>query len=515
MTFLQKFSLSDQHSEIIAFFKRLNPSRPAQLTGRKVLIDAHPNIGTITKNLAIAYIHYKRGDEVFLYIPITDRQFYKRVLRFYLWRFITANRVYRTTGLFKDILLVNPFKEILNLKKSLKELKSITSKEKMLSVKFGPTPLGDLIYDNYLVENKVPTLNVTDKWKIITLLNRAFNVKTFSKKHLQNNITDLKFTHASYLEFGIIIRTLLNAERYLTQSQINRFMRKLNKTDYKKKGDNYRYPIIFSSLSDQAQKIQQGLELLDARLEGAVDDGIKYMKKSVYSDIHIDDTANIEFGSRSLVFMLHDFFDSPHNYSWSLFADFWEWMDQSLSSIDFSKNQVLLKPHPRMIAGNEQVIQQLKLKYPKIHVLPAGTSNKFLATQKNTYLVTVHGTIAHEVARLGGKVIMCGDNPQAAYNFAFLAATKKEYFDALQSPHLVPFDTSHDQVGEFMYMHFLHDFDGKLPANFDPLNVYELERIRNCSPSLFDPETVLTDHNITKTEQLFNAIEEQYRVEAL
>jgi hypothetical protein len=145
-----------------------------------------------------------------------------------------------------------------------------------------------------------------------------------------------------------------------------------------------------------------------------------------------------------------------------IFPDFFEWLSFVCENAIASGHDYYIKPHPNGVAGNEEVLAFFKEKYKTIKFLPAQVSNRRIFENNFDAAFTVYGTIAHELAYKGIKVINAGVNPHIAFNFCAHPKNREELADWVQNFHLKSLTINKDDVCRFCYVHnyrlLKHDF---------------------------------------------------------
>ncbi|QEA40059.1 hypothetical protein FGL86_13885 [Pistricoccus aurantiacus] len=344
--------------------------------------------------------------------------------------------------------------------------KSINSKDDLVSYKVHNVEVGRAVYDTYLRVTKSVTVDLESP-RLRQLLDEAILLLCVSERFFsENKVKCLILGHSVYNSWQVISDVGINhgAKVYVTFNSRfpplhavheNRGLQTLDHTKYRK---------IFSQLpkEERFNCKKQGKELIENRLKGVLDDGVVYMAKSAYSSNSENLTLELKPGRRPLVFMLHAFSDSPHIYKDMVFPDFWEWIVQSLDFIRdrelTKKYEVYLKPHPNRFGYEDKFISQLDNMYDFINILDDDFNNKKLVEFHPAAIVSVYGSVAAEFTTMGTPVILCGDNPTSAYDFAFNSDDKDSYFNLIKNADFLKVDESKiNQVYEFMYMHYIYN----------------------------------------------------------
>ena len=336
------------------------------------------------------------------------------------------------------------------LPKSVNLFCKLKNNKDLLKVKYSGIVIGDLLYDTYLRFYKKSTLNVND-FNLIFLFARTF----YEIKYLENlsSKIDLYLTgYCTYTNSGLPVRVFLNrnVEVYSFSNMMDG--KKLSLQDYLQVKPHWNYKSNFSLLQNKNEKIQQGLNLIKNRMNGQMD--LSYMKHNPYL-IH---NKKAEFiNSFDGVMFLHDFTDSYHIYRTSLFCDFLEWTEFTLNLIRLNSLKIGIKPHPNQNPTSKKITRSLIKKYNDLNWIDESISNKTIFSSGISFGISIYGTVLSELAFNKIISICCGDNPTSNYNFTFNAKTIDDYKNLILNYKSLTFkDNVDDQIGEFMFMHYLN-----------------------------------------------------------
>ncbi len=384
-------------------------------------------------------------------------------------------------------------RELLFLFKAYNIWKNIITKEDLLKLKIDSIYAGDLIYDSYLRFKPAPTVDIKD----IYLLNIIFqSIKNIylADQYIKNKKPDILMnSYSTYIQHGIPVRVALSyGVKVYTFGNYQTLFKKLSLTDFYHTASFSKYKTDFSLLENQELKLEQARTLLELRLKGKIDQSVSYMKESAY--VIKDKLDNNLQGS--IILFLHDFFDSPHVYGSMIFNDFLEWVEETIKFVTNSNIDFYIKPHPNQLPESNDVVNDLKNKYPNVKFISSKITNKQLVDAGISLGVSVYGTVAHELTYLNIPVILCGNNPHSSYNFCYEAKNKSEYFNFLRDfKDLKVSDEAKTQVESFVYMHNKNYFNEQSNIlnniiqlrKFDRINSYsEAEEFYNKMTSIAD-----------------------------
>ena len=392
--------------------KKVDLVLPKPETDEVILVDLPDGSNELVENLAVSKSFSEcSGDKVEYYVPniyYANRNSVVKTLGKWLSSYFKASRFARTVGAYHGLSVSNVS---LSDAKEAKKIKretwpSILSKKSLVDFTYRDASIGKAVYDTYLRVTKKATLDLADP-KLEKLFFEALLLLVVAEKYFQSRKVNYVFLgHSVYVNWQIIsdLAIKYGAKVFVTFNSRcpplhcvneNRGLQTLDHTIYK---ESFR----LLSPAKQNECLRLGKELIENRLNGALDDGVVYMARSAYSGKTRIEGLDSESCRRPLIFMLHSFSDSPHIYKDMVFPDFWEWIVQSLEFIEENK----------------------------------------LYDQYET--------------AMNVPVILCGDNPTAAYDFAFDAQTKDGYFELIRRADELCTDPEKlNQVYEFMYMHFI------------------------------------------------------------
>jgi hypothetical protein len=318
--------------------------------------------------------------------------------------------------------------------------------------------VGDLINDSYLRFKPAPTVNLHDAylWLLIWQTKRAISQsrRYFRKKRPSMFLV----SYSSYIQHGITTRVALaEGVSVFAFGNYQEFMKQLTVEDYFHTRNAYKYASDFAlfPVERQTQAMSQGHAALKSRIAGKTDVATSYMVQSPYKVV----TNEVPNVSGSIVIFLQDFYDSPHVYPNELFPDCWEWICFTIESLVRLGYKFYVKPHPNQIDLSSQVLQDLTAKYPHLQFISPLITNKQLSDAGLAAGITVHGTVAHELAFLGIPSVGCADHPHISFDFCQTAKTLEQYESLLKNCISFVVDKSNlvKQSTQFYFMHNLNN----------------------------------------------------------
>lgn len=345
----------------------------------------------------------------------------------------------------------------------------LKSKKDVEDIEIDGIHIGDLVYDEYLRSERVPSIDILDE-KFILSLKNSIKVYVFWKYYLiDHHVRAINVSHCVY-NLAIPLRIAVNMDIPVYQFNATNAYRltKKNPTAY---NEFLYFPDQFSKLSKikQTKGIEEAKKKLERRFLGEVGVDMAYSKKSAYTKVKSDRVLRKSSKIKVLI-ATHCFFDSPHPYGINLFPDFYEWLSFLGKVSEKTDYDWYIKTHPDFLPGNKEILNKFIEKYPKFTFLPSDTSHKQIIKEGINYALTVYGTIGFEYAALGVPVITASIcNPTIAYNFNIHPKTIEEYSDVLMNLKSQEITINKNQVYQYYYMKFIHNNENWLFNNYSEM----------------------------------------------
>lgn len=329
--------------------------------------------------------------------------------------------------------------------------------------------IGDLIYDTYLRERALPTIDLRDE-KFLFFLQEALAMFVFWQDYFeQHEVRAVNVSHCVYnnaMPLRIAVRR--NIPVYQTNATHVYHMTEENLFAY---GDYRYFPEKFGRLSPQEQKVgkQEAQNRIGLRFLGQVGVDMRYSTKSAYGNKR---SARVLRPSDKFKVLIaaHCFFDSPHSYGNNLFPDFYEWFDFLGQISNETDYDWYVKTHPDFLPGNTEVISYFLDKYPRLTLIDASTSHHQLIEEGVGCALTTYGTIGFEYAALGILVVnasLC--NPHIAYNFNLHPNSVAEYGQILRNLHTQSLTINKEQVYEYYFMKHIFNTENWLFEDYQDM----------------------------------------------
>jgi|TARA_B110000438_G_C15819942_1_gene653908 hypothetical protein len=451
----------------------------------------------IKHNLHLKHYHLIPREKILL------SKFFK-----YFRKYSRINRVYESFG-SSYAFGQTYFKE----SEKICEHLNFTSKRELLNYKLENILIGDLIYDTYLRTYVQPTIDFEDpRFKLVVL--NAHDIFFSCKNYLDTKkVKKIIVSHSVYIQYGILARLALSRGIDVYNAlNFERTLKKLSLDHHLPTPRHHLYPSLFEVQKNQEKLREKARVVLEKRLNGEIDRGIKYMSSSSYADReYTEEKLFLNNGKPKVVMMLHCFYDAPHTYRHMLFEDFYEWVVFVFNKAKSLNIDLIVKPHPNGKEFNEEIIKNLNKKHPHIRIINKNVSNKQIISEKPDLLLTVNGTVVHEFAYHGIKVLVAGDHPGFEYNFSKCPETISEYAYYLEHPEKLKINIDKSEIEEFFYMHYLSTGFGRIKGNNDIFH----SRRRNYSSEnndiylelVKDAEEGLFDNAFTSYDEAFSQVD--------
>lgn len=328
--------------------------------------------------------------------------------------------------------------------------------------------VGDLIYDSYCMNYKVPTVLLTDP-RFWNSLKDAVRYYVFWRDYFTaHDVRAVIVSHTVYLHSGMLTRLAIC--KGIPVYQINathlHYMTEKNILAY---NEFFYYPEQFRELPEEERQkgLQVAQERLQKRFAGEVGVDMHYSKKSAYGRIAGGKVLK-ESPRLKILVATHCFFDSPHPYGVNLFPDFYEWLYFLGEISKQTDHDWYIKTHPDFLPGNIPIVREFISKYPKFTLLPSETSHMQLIEEGINFGLTVYGTIGFEYAALGIPVITASRcNPRIRYNFNIHPRDVDEYRQILLNLSSQKLEIDLNEVYEYYFMAFIHNVNDWLFPNYE------------------------------------------------
>ena len=355
---------------------------------------------------------------------------------------------------------------------------------------------GDLIYDTYIRKNFIPHIKKEDinNNELLTLFIHTNILFDYLDNYFSKNKIKYIFpSHVLYVEYGLISRIGdYHGSKIIKTSSVawatsNFEIHKCEKGKIIGDFPYHKYKSDFKKISENKKKkfLLKGKKIINSRFHGVIDKSIIYMKKSSFKK-NYDNKLRKDFiksYKKRICLFSHCLFDGVHRFGNVVFDDYYNFIYETCCFIKNKKDTILLiKPHPNGLIQNDKFFFDLKnqfSQYKNIIFLNKNFSNLEIFKHINLGL-TVHGTVAYELAYKKIPVITAGENPYSNYNFCLKPKSKKEFFKMILElkKYRKKINYSKSKIYEYLYMHY---------------NYYNLNK--NTNDNLFYPINKISNKN--------------------
>jgi len=381
-----------------------------------------------------------------------------------------------------------PWAELSYLWRTWRLFRGLTGIDQLAALTVDGVLVGDLVIDSYLRFRPSITVNIRDGY-LFWVMRRALKDIAGTRAFFRREKPAVYLTtYSTYVQHGVPVRVAVemgistwsfaNAQEFSTRLTPDHLLHTRR---------NAGYAAEFAAMDDQEAKLARADTLLGGRLSGVADVVTSTMRSAYQVRTHeVPDVRG------AAVVFLHDFYDSPHIYSWMVFHDFWEWTCATVDILQQAGLPFFLKPHPSQRAESSRDLERLVLQYPGVRFLSTDISNRQLVDAGMACAVTVYGSVAAEMAYMGVPSITCSDNPHASFDAFHLAHDRAQYRALLLGFQNLPRDAQRlrRQACAFYYMHNLNNTPEELElrdrmfafyaylapndASFDPVRMEQL-----------------------------------------
>lgn len=329
--------------------------------------------------------------------------------------------------------------------------------------------VGDLIYDQHLLENKQVSLDPADPnfWQIAE---RGLKLLYFFERYFDRHHIVAVFGNNAYLN---AIPNRIALSRNIPVFEVGLQLTRVGTPDE---------PTYFADFPTEFRKIQSktftteyGLakKYLDEFTSGQPVTPLYGHSFASFQGRPEESTLRRQGKKPTVLVAPHNAFtDSPHVLGFSLFPDYGAWLDFLATLAKEVEFTWLIKPHPdkrdpQVYEANSTWIRNFAAKNRQFELIPDDTPHSELIASGIDTVLTVSGSIAFEYAACGIPVInACPSNPHAAYSFTASPQSIDEYVRLVRQIPIKGMAINKEEVAEFFYMRMFES--AKSPFFADP-----------------------------------------------
>lgn len=316
----------------------------------------------------------------------------------------------------------------------------------VLSFKFQGIRYGDILYDTYLIQNNLATVDHI-KLKMIKFIILCLYRHLEIKKILtSDNYKAVLVSHQVGISCGVMLRVALKFgyDGYLRcghhKVTLQRFTKLDEVYDYEYKPSVSEIEIIIDKYGDHLDEEYKRILDIQVSGRGTKDGQFAFSSKNKwYKDKEsFNKDYRLDINKKNVFVMLHAFNDHPHShFRWMIFRDYYDWFIQTL---EFAKknNHVnwIFKQHPsaKWYKTKDVVVDRLfDDVYSNIRYISEDTQidTRSLVSCADL-VVTCLGSAGFEIPAMGAiPSLTASDNFYSNLGFVIEPTTKEEYFEAL------------------------------------------------------------------------------------
>lgn len=281
--------------------------------------------------------------------------------------------------------------------------------------------IGDLIYDTYLRQRSLPTVDLNDR-TLQTFTNISVRDFLFWCDKIKPDVVSAVVSSHNVYNLAFPLRLAVN--RGIPAFEvIGHAIHRLSTGRPNASSQVEDYPQIFAELSptDRKDLLLKAKSLLERRFSGDVASKADITRESARG-FGASNGPRALSSSEALKVMIatHLFTDAPHVAGRALFPDFFEWLEFLCKLSLDTPYEWYVKVHPDAEALKETgVISGFLSRYPQLRLLPHDVTHHQLVDEGLDVCLTVRGTIGFEYPLLGIPVVNASiNNPHRAYSFS-------------------------------------------------------------------------------------------------
>jgi hypothetical protein len=344
--------------------------------------------------------------------------------------------------LYYKFSLLNWFKALFS---TVFILLKIKTGEQLINLTHKNILIGDLIYDEILKHEHIPTLKYVDHSHFKYIFSSLFYFYSYQDTFKQFNIKYVISTHTMYSEYGLLARLGIAFKAHIFETT------DLNLFSYDHMHKELQIPVYHQGMEFQLKNYLKKIDtdekhqmitdvnhMMEKRFSGELnqyDVQLAYGSgKILYAASELKNRLSIKNSKPCVVIFMHVLTDAPHCSNNLLFRDYYDWFIQTIDYIR-SRDDVnwIIKPHPSAKLYGETVqIQDVlnNMLSENIYIVPGDISTQSLINICDV-VVTAQGTVGMEFSCLGIPVIIAGSAFYKDFGFTISPKTKEEYFDSL------------------------------------------------------------------------------------
>jgi len=489
---MKKFNIinilnSYRYLKIFFFNKKIFKKIKIKNNNTKILCEFSGNKSNqVAFSYLINFLKNKYACEVQSYLFIKKNSTLKNFYFYIRTFFILDNFLILKSFQVDKFFLVKKDKEIGICAKNYFDqiIDSINTKQDLINLKIDNINIGDLIYDSFLKDNSIPTLNISDN-KLKNYILESLNIYFFWKNYFKKNVIKAVIISDTTYVSSMIARmsTMYNIETFqcgwfnihkIKSVQNNLFQKFLF------------YKSDFDNLTNDQKEISMNISRarLDKRMNGGIGiDNMIYTDKTSFHSNFMNNNVLSKSKKKKILIAAHDFTDAPHAYGVdsNLFADFSDWINFLYDLSKETKYEWYIKSHPHQSKSSDDIFENFIKNKKSFIKIPKSTSHLQIAKEGIDCVLTVYGTIAWEYAYFKIPVISASKfNPHICYDFNLCAKSIQEYKEQVLNFDKYKINFNKDDIIKFYFMHNLYSRSDWLVKSFEEV-INSIDGYKNLS----------------------------------
>ena len=387
-----------------------------------------------------------------------------------------------------------------------KALDSIKSKKDLYELNLLGIWIGIDIYETYL-KHGYPTIDFKDP-NLWDAVNQGIELLIFWQDYFKTRkVAGVILSHDCYNTIDILAKVAYQNKVpvYLPNA------RGIQLSDephaiYKSRFFDYRKMFKKLSSAEQADAIQWAKGQLERRFSGKVGVDMYYSTASAFTSIDNEKPVLRKSDKIKVLITTHCFYDNPHGYGGMPFLDFYEWLCFLGGISEKTDYDWYVKTHPDPLPGTHETLKKIIRKYPRLTLIPSGTSQHQLVKEGIQFALTCFGSIGHELPALGVQVINAGHNPHIAYDFNWHPKSIEEYEYYLMNLDKLHKEINMNELYEFYYVHYDYTYVDTLIYTSHRKMLKDLTPEQQMGPKAY--EYFLNQLTETKHQQIISNIQD-------
>jgi len=334
--------------------------------------------------------------------------------------------------------------------------------------------VGGLIYDEYLRRNNLHTYRKRSLDFILFTIRSTYLYCRYSRILSKAGVTDIVIGHNVYAFWGLLIVAASRQKRNITiwnwsnygenHMSIIRF-----KACYPILKPNYLEENVFKKVvgyfENEGLKIEMVFNsVVRRKYQGFYQDRDS---SNVYDDIVVKSVSDfrnlnhVDENKYNVVIFAHSFVDAVKYARWSVFADYYTWLEETLRYLILNRSDcnLYVKIHPseesypcKMKA--KELVKVLNLQLGANIVLLDHTYDNLVLFEVADVVVTSNGSVSVEAPAFGTKVIAAGECFTEVCGGIIQSRNIKDYYRNLSSFHVHELDLDTIRRSQYGFIWF-------------------------------------------------------------